>query len=80
MGKSWVDRHLGDVALDPVVVVAARVFRERTALHFHFVGGLEGARDHLPDTAHRLGVTCDDREGAKVVKDVFSSDRLAADA
>ena len=79
MGQRWVDRHLGDVALQPVVVVASGVFWQGTALHLHFVGGLEGAGDHLAHAAHGLGVAGDDREGAQVVKDVFGGDRFAPD-
>jgi len=79
MGQGRVDRHLGDVALQAMVVVAAGVLRQCTPLHFHLVGGLEGAGDHFSHTTHGLGVAGDDREGAEVVKDVFSGDRLAAD-
>ena len=79
MGQGRVDRDLGDVALQAMVVVAAGVLRQRTPLHFHLVGGLEGAGDHLTHAAHGLGVAGDDREGAEVVKDVFGGDRFAAD-
>jgi hypothetical protein len=49
-------------------------------LNLHFVGCLEGACNYFSYTPHRLGVAGDDRKGAEVVKDVFSSDRFAADA
>jgi hypothetical protein len=51
-----------------------------SALALHLVGGLPGADQHLADTAHRLAVRRDDREGAHVVQDVLGRDGLLADA
>ena len=78
MGDGGVDRHLGDVALQAGVVVAAVVAFEHTPLHLHLVGGLEGAGDHLTHAAHGLGVAGNDAESAQVVKDVFGGDGFAA--
>ena len=64
MGDGGVDRHLGDVALQAGVVVAAVVALEHAPLHLHLVGGLEGAGDHLAHAAHGLGVAGNDAEGA----------------
>ena len=85
MGDRRIDRHLGDVALEPGVVIAAAartggVFRQGAPLHLHLVGGLEGADDHLTDPAHGLGIAGNDAEGADVVEDVLGGDRFAADA
>ena len=41
---------------------------------------LPGADRHFADTAHRLAVGGNDREGAEIVKNVFGSDRLLANA
>ena len=64
VGDGRVDRVLGDVALQACVVVAPAVPAQGAPLHLHLVGRLEGADDHLPDPAHRLGVAGDDAEMA----------------
>ena len=56
MGNRWIDANLGYVALDAVVVVAGAITFKGAPLHFHLVGRLKCAGDHLPHPAHRLGV------------------------
>ena len=80
MGDGGVDRVLGDVALDAVVVVPVAVLGQRPALHLHLVRRLPGAADHLAHPTHRLGVRGDHGEGAEIVQDVFGGDGLAPDA
>jgi ureidoacrylate peracid hydrolase len=49
-------RCSGDVAFNAEVVVIARLFRQRAALHFHAVRHLPGADDHFAHAAHGLGI------------------------
>jgi hypothetical protein len=49
-----IDGVLRDIAPHAEVIVARRIFGERTALHFHLVRGLPSARHDLPDTPHGL--------------------------
>ncbi len=80
MRDGRIDGVFGDVAADAEIVVVAGFLRQRTALALHLVGGLPSADRHFADTAHRLAVRRDDREGADVVQDVFRRDGLLADA
>ena len=80
VGDRRVDRVLGDIALDALVVVARAVAGQRAELHLHLVGGLPGPDDGLADPAHRLRVGAHHADDAAVVKDVLGADRLGPDA
>ncbi|MPN07232.1 hypothetical protein SDC9_154498 [bioreactor metagenome] len=57
MGNGRVDGVLGDVALDPEVVVAGTcIFGQLAALHLHLVRGLPGADHHFTHAAHGLRI------------------------
>ncbi len=75
-----VDGVFGDIALDPDIVVAAAVLRQRTALHLHLVCSLPGPHDDLAHPAHGLRVGRHHRDRADIVQDVFGGDGLAPDA
>ncbi len=71
---------LGHEALHPEIVVAARILRQWSALHLHFMRGLPGAQDHFADPAHGLRVAREHAEHAQVVQDILRRNRLRADA
>ena len=75
-----VDRVLRHVAPNPQVVVRALLAGERSALLTHLVRGLPRARHDFADAPHRLAVTRDHADSAKVVQDVFRRDGFVADA
>ena len=54
MGDRGVNGVFSDVTFYPEVIMSFWVFREVTALYFHFMRGLPGTSDHLTNTAHRL--------------------------
>ena len=80
VGDRRVDRVLGDVSLDALVVVARAVAGQRAELHLHLVGGLPGPDDGLADPAHRLRVRAHHADDAAVVEHVLGADRLGPDA
>ena len=55
-----------------------RVATEAAALHFHFVGCLPSARDHLADSSHCLGIGRNHRECAEVMQNIFRRDGFTA--
>lgn len=67
--------------LDPLVVRALpRLLFQRARHVLHFRRGPPRPTDDLANPPHRLRVGRDDRDGARVVQDVFGRDRLGADA
>ena len=80
MRDGRVDGVFGDIALDPHIVIVARFRWQASALYLHLVRRLPGADDDFANAAHGLTVRGDDRKRPHVMKDVFSSDRLASDA
>jgi len=75
-----IDRVLGHIALDAHVVAALVLAGQRSALHFHLVRGLPGARDDFVHAAHRLRIRRHHADRAEIVQHVFGGNRLAANA
>ena len=69
-----IDRVLGDVTLDAVVVIAGTVSIQRAALLFHLIRRLPGARDDLAHTAHRLRIARHHGENTHVMQHVLCRD------
>ena len=80
MGDGGIDGVLRDVALRAVIIITGGIFRERAALHFHFVRGLPGANDDFADAAHGLGIAREHADDAHIVEDVFGGDGFGANA
>ena len=66
-----IDRVLGDVTLDAVVVVAGTVGVQRAALLFHLIRCLPGARDDLADTPHGLRIARHHGEDTHIMQHVL---------
>lgn len=76
-----IDRVLANVPLHPEVVgIRALVFLERTTLHFVLVRRVPSTKDDFAAAAHGLRIGRHHGNGAKVVEDVFGSNRLSTDA
>src|SRR3954463_15399188 len=80
MGDGWIDRVLGDVTPDAKIVARTLLALKTSTLPPHLVRRLPRACDHLTHAAHRLAVTRDHADGAKIVQDVFRGDGLLADS